>query len=157
MNRRNLGVHDPKRFNEYTNPAFRYQDPPKKGKGRYWAWIIASSSFLTFLVIVSQFMQRCRTALVFSSMPFKIAVLFFLIFIFGCFQCLMKVKIHKDHYVYYIWHQNKIFAIITLSHAILAIGFFTYAIWPAYQEASIVFAVMGTLFLTNLGCLILYD
>ena len=156
-NKRNLGVRSNRNFNQYVNPRYAPENIGKKGKGRYWVWIIVSFTFTIFIGIVSQFFQRCRTALVFSSTSFKVAALFFIVFIFGSFQCLIKVRIHKDHYVYYIWHQNRFFAITTIVSAMAAIGFFTYAIWPAYQEASIVFTVMGSLFLTNLGCLILYD
>ena len=155
--RRNYGVRNEKHFAEYVNERYKKENIGKKTKARHYVWMIATSAMIAFIGVVSKFMERCQTSLIFSTISFKTSCMLFATFICFSFICLTKVRIHKDHYIYFLWHEQKALSIITILLAASAIILFTYAIWPAYEEASIVFATLGTLFLANLACVILYD
>ena len=155
--RRNYGVRNEKNFAEYMNERYKMENIGKKTKARHYVWMFATSAMIAFIGVTSKFMERCHTSLIFSTISFRISCMLFALFICMSFACLTKVRIHKDHYVYYLWREHRVLSIVTLLLAVSAILLFTYAIWPAYEEASIVFATLGTLFLANLGCVILYD
>lgn len=140
-------------INSRYNPAF----VGKKTKARYYVWMISSFAMIIFIGIISGFIERCRNSFVFSSYSFKSTILFFLAFIISSFIALRRSKEHKDHIYIHIWREQKFLAIVILLLGLCSLSLFTYSIYPAYEEASIVFLCLGAIFLTNIGCIILYD
>lgn len=145
---------DYRQFNLHARPR---DEETRHSKAKFWVWIIFSIATIVFISVISNFYERCKNAFVFESFSLKFCLVCFIFFILVSSIILYRVRMYRTDWIPAIWAHSKYLVIIDVLLCIALISLFGVAIYPAYKEASICYIVLFTLFIINLGCLILYD
>ena len=124
-------------------------------KARNLVWMIATTGLLAFICVASRFWERCKASSVFDSLSFRISWISFISFVGSSIYLVIKSKRARDFQL--LWLYNKVHLVISIILMILTISLFTYAIYPAYDQASFVFSSVFLIFFINLGVMILLD
>lgn len=129
-----------------------------KGKVRHYLWFSFSILSLSFVLVATNFVERCQQNFVFTSFSFKLTCVLFFSYLLVSMLCYSKVTSKYKSIIYFhLWKNHMYLCILDLSLAIGSIFTFTYSVYPAYQGACIAFTCLFALLLVSLNCMLLYD
>ena len=142
--------------NDHAAYYARHYSTRRHEKARFWVWIIASTVLIILVSCLSNFMTLCKQAGVFTSLTFKFAIFFFLVSLFlGGFILHISGE-YEANKPRTLWRYHKIFFSSAILSVVICIVLFTVSLYPAYDQACIAYGCLAAIFITNLGCMLLY-
>ena len=145
----------PSRYQSTSPYTFNDINKPYS-KARHWVWVIVCTVFLALIGVLSDFVGKCRASLCFESIWWKLSVMTFLLSMAIAGYTLYLTRESTTSRPRMIWRKYRLFGILAIMNVISCLAFFTKAIWPAYNVGAISFVSLAALFMTNVGCIILY-